>query len=188
MPAIIAKALLYSALCGLGFAAWADTPKLGIVIADGDPHDRIHLLNQSDCNIVSGTITIDFTASDGKIIIDTQYGGIGTKDPMPVEIEKGMIAVEPVSDGARAITIHAIGLPPNDSAIVTLDVDNNQSGWFSRRVSILAQDLNGTVARYSRTRFETETKFNKTGTATLDLPAEACQKDDTPHDDPTPVS
>jgi hypothetical protein len=167
---------------------WAQDPRLSMAITDGNPHDRIYLLNKGRCDIVSGTLTIDFKGSDGNILIDTQYGGKGTKDPMPVEIEKGLIAVDPVPDGAQKITIHLIALPPNGRAIVTLDVDNDQSGWFSRRVSILSEDLNGTTARYTRSKHISKATFGKTGTANLALPKSACDKEGAEDQNLTPIS
>jgi len=149
---------------------------LQISMADGDPHDRIWLKNVGKCEIVAGALTLDFRASAGDIVIDTAYGGIGTKDPMPVEVERGNITVQPVADGDPEIVILIGGIAPDGTAVVTLDFDNNLSGWFSRRVSILGDDVVGTLARFETPEAETSGVFEAGARLELGLPEDACSK------------
>ena len=130
-------------------AGTAEAGGLSVSMADGDPHDRIRLRNTGDCAVVAGALQLDFRGSKGAIVLDTAYGGIGTKDPMPVDVEVGNITVPPVADGDREMTILIGSIAPGAKAVVTLDFDNDASGWFARRVSILGNDVVGTVARYA---------------------------------------
>lgn len=148
----------------------AESPILRVSITDGDPYDRIRLINLGDCASLTGLVTIDFANSVGKIVIDTQYGGVGTKDPMPVAVEAGPIAVKPVFDGDTQIGIFIDGMVSNGQGAVTLDVDNDASGWFARRVSILSDDLAGTVVRFGAD----QTVFGATSTVDLVLDGDAC--------------
>ncbi len=184
---MLKTAILSATLIALPALSYAEGPSLSISMADGNPHDRITMINTGSCDMVSGTLSLDFTASKGKIIIDTQYGGLGTKDPMPVEIEMGLIAVEPVSDGANHITILLGAIPPKGKAVVTLDFDNNFSPWMAARVSIEDEDLEFTTATYKGAGMELTAEFGTQGTAAIDLPKEACETDQ-PEEVLTPIS
>lgn len=160
---------------------------LEVSLTDGDPYDRIYISNTGACDIVAGALTLDFAGSDGKIVIDTAYGGVGTKDPMPVEVETGNIAVAPVADGDTEISVLIHSLGPGGTAIVTLDFDNNASFWFMRRVAILADDVVGTVARFEAPGVSHAANFANGGSVQLDLPEAACSA---PENEPTtaPIS
>lgn len=174
-------------LLGVMMAGQAAAGGLEISMADGNPHDRIWLRNQGACEIIAGALMLDFQNSAGRIVIDTAYGGIGTKDPMPVEVERGNITVAPVADGDAQITILIGSITPGGQAVVTLDFDNDQSGWFSNRVSILGKDVIGTLARFETPSETTNGVFESGPVVTLDLPEDACTA---PKDDPvsTPIS
>jgi len=146
-------------------------------MADGDPHDRIWLRNLGSCEIVAGALVLDFRNSKGKIVIDTAYGGIGTKDPMPVEVETGNITVRPVADGDREIVVLIGSIAPNGTAVVTLDFDNDASGWFTQRVSILDADVAGTFARFETPNELTSGVFETQAKLDLPIPEDACKKE-----------
>ena len=76
----------------LATSAQAD---LSLRMEDGDPHDRFWIRNTDSCGSVNGILDIDFTPSKGGVLLDTEYGGLGTKDPMPVEVELGPIRLAP---------------------------------------------------------------------------------------------
>ncbi len=164
-----------SVAAGRGFAGGIE-----ISMADGDPHDRIWLHNAGDCTLVAGALVLDFRGSVGHIVIDTAYGGIGTKDPMPIEVERGNITVAPVADGDTEITVLIDGIAPSDTEVVTLDFDNNRSGWFSRKVSILGEDVVGTEARFETPGGVMRGTFTQGPVLTLDIPKGACEVDNPP--------
>ena len=172
---------------GLILAGQAAAGGLEISMADGDPHDRIWLRNHVDCEIIAGALVLDFRGSEGQIVIDTAYGGVGTKDPMPVEVEVGNISVVPVADGDQEITILMGGIAPGGEAVVTLDFDNGGNNWFSQRVSILSKNVVGTVARFETPQGQMSARFESGARLELGLPDGACEDQ---QDEPvvTPVS
>lgn len=165
-------------LCALCPAAtWAERAELSVSISDGDPFDRIFIQNSGECTLVQGALELDFTTSQGRVLIDTEYGGPGTKDPMPVAVEHGPLQVRNVVDGDRQIVIEINGLLPFQSGIVTLDVDNEATGWFAGRVSILGQHLSGTTARFTAQGQDASGIFGDTGEVVITLPAVACSRE-----------
>lgn len=58
---------------------------LQISTEDGNPWDKITIQN-TGCTPLSGVMVFDFTHSAGGIILDTERGGPGTQDPMPVQV------------------------------------------------------------------------------------------------------
>ena len=159
----------------------AQDAELTVLIRDGDPHDRIYIRNTGRCQLASGVLGLDFTTSAGGILIDTAYGGAGTKDPMPVEVESGPVSVHPVLDGDRQIVIDIENLAPGHSGVVTLDVDNEASGWFASRVSILNDHLEGTGARFASMSQDAQGVFDASGAVVIGLPQDMCaQPEDVP--------
>ena len=162
----------------------AETPQLSVMMWDGDPHDRIFIRNTDDCALVRGVLVLDFTTSRGRVLIDTQYGGLGTKDPMPVAVEHGPLTVLPVADGDRRIFIEIHGLLPAQSGTVTLDVDNEATGWFAGRVSILGEHLEGATARFRAQSAglgdDAFGTFTSAGAVAIALPNNACTPEDVP--------
>jgi len=148
--------------------------ELSISIRDGDPHDRIFVSNTGACTLARGVLGIDFTMSSGGVLIDTQYGGAGTKDPMPVEVEYGPLHVHAVADGDRQIVIEVDVLLPGQSGTVTLDVDNEASPWFAQRVSILADHLEGSTARFAAAGHDATAVFDASGSVVVPLPDDTC--------------
>lgn len=141
-----AKVFLFvSMACGDAGAASAD---LALHIWDGNPHDRIRVENTAACGVVTGFLHIDFTPSKARLLIDTAYGGAGTRDPMPVEVEQGAVRIAPVSDGDRAITLRLEALAAGEQAVVTLDLDDEGSFFRAPRVSVTGRDIAGTRALF----------------------------------------
>ncbi|WP_375282075.1 hypothetical protein [Pseudooctadecabacter sp.] len=162
------------ALMVLPATTMAQTAEVSVMIRDGDPHDRIYIRNTGRCPLGYGVLGLDFTTSAGHILIDTAYGGAGTKDPMPVEVESGPLSVHPVLDGDRQIVMDIEGLAQGQSGVVTLDVDNEASGWFASRVSILNDHLEGTEARFASMSQDARGVFDATGTVIIGLPQDMC--------------
>jgi hypothetical protein len=128
-----------------------DSAHLHVMVIDEDEQDWIVLRNTSDCAAITGHARIDFSASRGSVVIDTDYGGPGTRDPGLVRVLSGPAVVGDVEDGARAIDIAVHALPPQGQAIVTLDIDNER-GWFENaRVMATPGDIRGSVAEFTAT-------------------------------------
>lgn len=147
---------------------------IGVFLFDGNPYDRIFIRNIGDCDTITGTLTLDFTTSAGQVVIDTQYGGVGTQDPMPVEVENGPLSIAPVSDGDRVLQIGIDGLLAGQSGTITLDFDNEAAGWRAARVSIIGDHVAGAAARFDIAGTSARAVFDRTGAARIDLPDDAC--------------
>lgn len=153
----------------------ADAPRLRVSMADGDPLDRIYILNLGSCGAPAGLMTLDMSNSAGGLVIDTQYGGLGSRDPSPITVEMGPIALEPVADGDTGLAIRMGGLGPGELAVISFDGDTRRSFWEERRVVFEASDLVGTRIAF-RTRAGTySTEFGPGGQAFVDLPPETCE-------------
>ena len=162
---------MYRRRVALGFfGCWvAATPAAADItlgIFDGNPHDRIVLTN-TGCGVLAGTLVIDLTTSAAGLLIDTEYGGAGTKDPMPVEVERGALRLDPVRDGDRSLTIHVDALHPSETASVTLDLDDERGWWPGPRVEVWGEEIAGTIARFDQGGAQAGAVFDATGQAWL---------------------
>ncbi len=153
------------------------SPQLTVTIADGNPWDRIGLRVTGTCKALSGALEIDFTNAHGRFLIDTVYGGPGTKDPMPVKVLSGLISVAPVVDGARGLTMQIGAIAPGTQAIVGLDLDNEQGFWQWQRVEIDRIGLAGTSVTFRAGNFSNEVTFGDSGQAVITLPASVCEQE-----------
>lgn len=118
---------------------------LKLKLWDGNPYDRLSIYNDG-CAIQYAELTIDFATSKGEIILDTVRGGPGTKDPMPVKVERGPIKLAPVADGDSSLTVLIGRLATGKSAVVTMDMDDTIGWWDGPRVSVDGDDVAGTQA------------------------------------------
>jgi len=149
-------AAMAMAMCvALALPGWAERPssveavELHVMVLDEDDQDWITLSNTGHCASVTGRLRIDFNGSNGSVVIDTAYGGGGTRDPAPVQVLSGPAVLLPVADGARAIDMVITDLPPQGQVIVTLDIDNER-GWFEEtRVMATPQHIAGSVAEFT---------------------------------------
>jgi len=122
-----------------------ETVPLRVMVLDEDAQDWITVSHGGTCATLSGRLRIDFGPSAGSVVIDTEYGGAGTRDPAPVQVVTGPAVVLPVPDGARSIEIVLQDLPPQGQVIVTLDIDNER-GWFAgNRVMATPADIAGST-------------------------------------------
>lgn len=133
------------------FVAHGAGAEVIVSFRDGDPHDRLRVRN-TGCAALAGTLRLDLTRSAGAVIADTLRGGPGTKDPMPVEVESGAIAVDPVADGAEILILRLTGLPAGGTAVVTLDLDDTRGWWDGPRVEVFEEEMAGAVVEFADTR------------------------------------
>lgn len=147
---------------------------------DGNPHDRLWIRNTDQCGAITGVLQIDFEPSAGRVLLDTEYGGLGTKDPMPVEVELGNIRLAPVTDGDRHLTVFLEGLGAGDTAVVTMDFDNEASFWSSPRVEVFGGHIEGTIARFTDTDVTPQAIFDNRAIARISLAEQPCPKEEPP--------
>lgn len=153
---------------------------LRVSIEDGDPLDRIRIVNTGNCTVAPGLVTINMANSEGRIVIDTEAGGPGTRDPFPITVENGPARLEPVADGDMSLGLRMGGLAPGGGITISFDGDSQTAFWENRRVVFRPEDLTGTRVRYVTLGETVSTVFTGAGSVTLDLPDTACQDDAAP--------
>ena len=157
--------------------------ELFVVVADGDEADQIYVLNRGPCALVTGRLTIDFAKADYDIVIDTEYGGRGVQDPLPVLVAFGPLKVAPVADGDTSMVIDIGGLPPGQPAAVYFDMDEERSWFFEDRVWVSEAELEGAEVFFQTKDFGERRRLDGTGAVTFDLPPEVCVEE-VPEDEP----
>ena len=173
---------LVCVLCALAPVARAD---LMVMIRDGDPLDRVLLRNTGACAL-TGVVEVDFSGSKGQVVIDTAYGGLGSRDPMQVEVEHGPVKPAPVADGTQRVVIALGGLAAQDVGAITFDMDNQTGWWEERRVVVTPSQLRGTEVILRLKGKAARAVFRTDGKVTL--PVEAPQDCDAQVPDAAPFA
>ncbi|MEO0359371.1 MAG: hypothetical protein AAF386_14005, partial [Pseudomonadota bacterium] len=171
-------------LLALFLTATSAQADLVVTFSDGNPHDRFWLQN-TGCATLVGVVTIDLTQSAGRVLIDSIRGGPGTKDPMPVEIERGDNTLGPVMDGDQHLDIYLHGLAPDTVAVVTLDLDGDV-GWLAApNVGVENSEMAGARATIDSPDWAATALFDATARARFDaINPKPCAPPPTP---PNPV-
>ncbi len=154
-------------------------PDVHVSFRDGNPHDRFFIHNASCANL-TGILTIDLRNSANGVLIDTIRGGPGTKDPMPVAVERGNIKLAPVADGDQELVVYLAGMQPGEQAVVTLDLDDT-AGWLSApRVSVDGHEVEGALVTLNAPTGASYGTFGKNGVAYLPDPVKITCPKETP--------
>jgi hypothetical protein len=125
----------------------------------------------------AGGCGIDLGACSGSIsgprraavVIDTAYGGGGTRDPSPVAVLSGPVVAVGGRRMGRAHIDHRVTgrCRHGGQAVVTLDIDNER-GWFENaRVMATPDDIMGSVATFTH-RGRCRRHATRAGIATMD--------------------
>ncbi|MEM7296478.1 MAG: hypothetical protein AAF330_07645 [Pseudomonadota bacterium] len=137
---------------------------------DGNPHDRF-FIRHSGCAVLVGELEIDLHSSRGEVLIDTVRGGPGTKDPMPVDVERGPVLVDPVEDGAKILRVSILGLEPGKLAAITLDLDAETHWWPAPRVAVEGDEIAQSEARLALLAQGYAGVFDTTGGVRFSVPS-----------------
>ncbi|SEV98829.1 hypothetical protein SAMN04488515_0534 [Cognatiyoonia koreensis] len=142
---------------------------------DGNPLDRFIAYNRG-CPLSDVTLTLDFNTSEGGVVIDTEYGGIGTRDPAPVTLTEGAGVLRDVQDGDRRLIVDVARLPTLAAITVTLDVDDTSDAFEDARVFADGRDVAGTTVTIQSGNQTSTTILNDLGRGELEIPpnANAC--------------
>lgn len=148
---------------------------LDVRFQDGAPFDRLTVFNQG-CPLSAATITLDFTSSNGRIVIDTHYGGLGSRDPSDVILQEGNATVRPVADGDRILRIDTESIPALSAITVSMDVDDTISSFEDARVYADGSEIAGATIQIEINGETAIATLDATGSATLAIPpaANAC--------------
>lgn len=150
--------------CLLGTPLPADG--IDVSFQDGNPFDQFIVYNKG-CPIGAAVITLDFTSSAGRIVIDTAYGGDGARDPMDVTLAEGDGALRAVADGDRMLRIDLNTLPHLGAVRVTMDVDDSISLFEDARVFADGSEIAGTTVFIAIDGQITSTRLDTLGRGTL---------------------
>lgn len=140
---------------------------------DGNPADRI-LVHNTGCPISGAKLTIDFRSSSGKVLIDTTYGGPGSRDPLDVQVARGDIRIIPPQDGAQILEIMIDDMQRGAIAEVTMDVDDQISATENMRVGVSGSEVAGTTVRLQLHQSTGDATLNETGRTAIAVPDEDC--------------
>lgn len=157
-------------VCLLGTSATAEG--IDVLFRDGDGADRFIAYNQG-CPISNAVITLDFTSSAGGIVIDTAYGGGGSRDPMDVTLIEGDAQLRAVSDGDRMLRIDVATFPTLSAITVTMDVDDTVGAFEDARVHANGEEVAGTTVFIAVDGQISRTRLDAMGVGTL-TPAGVC--------------
>ena len=161
---------LLAMLCFAATSVAADG--LEIRFADGNPHDRFWIKNVG-CPLEDATLLIDMRSAIAGVLMDTVRGGIGTKDPMPVEIEEGEATLLPIRDGSQLMILQLPYLKTGGQVTVTLDVDDAASAGFDDRVEVDGSELHGARVTVLAAGGRTTATFDARGLALPQTPPPA---------------
>lgn len=152
-----------------------DLVVLQVLILDEDEIDYITVRHAQGCGPVSGVLSIDFTASQGGVLIDTRDGGPGDRYAEPVQVTEGPGVIFPVRDGARNLDVALSDLQPGQHVRITLDMDKETGLLEEQRIVARPADLIGTLIGFTAQGQPPQAvPLGPTGLAHISLPAGEC--------------
>ncbi|MEK9673685.1 MAG: hypothetical protein VW268_14480 [Rhodospirillaceae bacterium] len=117
--------------------------------------------NQSQEPWTLVTLEIILTGSNGKLVFDTEEGGLGYNSPYQFEAvdnDVGLAIVPKVTDGSEKLTLSFLSFEPGKSFMFTVDIDDRvgNSEWGQGHIS--GNEIHNTRAE----ALLTSKKFGKT--------------------------
>ena len=171
MKTRLSASFLITLLFGLSHQALAS---LDIRFVESAPKDWFSVTNGSDCTLESLTLTIDLSASAGKLIFDTTAAGAGVEVFQPFELRDGevqLVSGATVNDGERTLSVMITNLEPGLSASFTIDVDDTLPQSELGMIRVSGAEIAGGQARLTIGNSpEKNGTFNEKGQLSLALP------------------
>lgn len=140
-----------------------------VTFQDGDPWDTF-VITSSGCAIIRAELTLDLATSVGAVVIDTEYGGLGTKDPMPAELASGRATLAAVPDGATTLTVAISKLSEDSPIVLQFDADDTISFFRADKIVVTPDEIEGATARLTYDGQTTQGTFGPDGTVFVPLP------------------
>ena len=159
-------------LISLATSVCLASPAVGqieVQFQDGNPWDTFAITN-TGCAIIQAKLDIDLSTSLAGVLIDTEYGGPGTKDPMPAELARGKATLSPVTDGDQHIHLAIRKLDSGTPIQVRLDVDDTAGSRYAPKVEVYGDEITGATVTLDYAGQKTHGTFNAAGRATVALP------------------
>jgi len=139
---------------------------------DGNPKDLFTIVN-TGCELAGAVMVIDLRGSRSGAVIDTEYGGVGTKDPLDVNVEAGDIRLPEIADGEQVLHIFIDLLPDGGEAVVSLDLDDTIDVRAEPRVEVWGSDIAGAEVSISLEGVTTSATMDETARAKVPTPPTA---------------
>jgi len=139
---------------------------------DGNPKDLFTIVN-TGCELVDAVLVIDLRNSRNGAVIDTEYGGVGTKDPLDVLVEAGDISLPDIEDGTQVLHVFIGVLPDGGEAVISLDLDDTNPQSRATRVEVGGSDIAGAEVSISLEGVTTSGVMDETATANVTTPPTA---------------
>ena len=140
--------------------------------SDGAPWDIFTITNPG-CEIAEAELLIDLSTSVAGVLIDTEYGGAGTQDPLPAELSQGNALLAPVIDGDQHLSV-TIGTLDKDGLIeLRMDVDDTAGSARGPKIQVYADEITGATVTLNYAGAQTMGVFNSQGYARVPLADDA---------------
>jgi hypothetical protein len=115
---------------------------LSVGFIEGAPVDRFVMANTSKTAIGPMDVSFDLRPSMGRLIFDTQNGGVGVEVFQPFQSEDMTLDV---ADGAEGLRMPLGGLAGNASASFTIDVDDRLSVSELGQIRVSGSEMQGAI-------------------------------------------
>ncbi len=154
------------------FMATQTEAMIEVNFRDGNPWDVFTITN-AGCAIIQADLTIDLSTSVAGVLIDTEYGGPGTQDPMPAELSEGHAVLAPVTDGDQRLVVTIGKLDTENLIQLRLDVDDTQGSRYAPKIEVYGDEITGATVTLRYAGDQTFGTFDAEGNARIPLPKDA---------------
>lgn len=138
--------VLTAALLAAPAVSFADSHSCAIDVTvrfvEGAPVDRFVLTNTSPVAIGPMNVSFDLRPSVGKLVFDTQSGGVGVEVFQPFQSDDATLDV---ADGAEGLMMPLSGLAGNASTNFTIDVDDRLTASDLGQIRVSGSEMQGAV-------------------------------------------
>lgn len=135
-----------------------------VTFRDGNPWD-VFLITSTDCPIRDAELRIDLTTSVAGVLIDTEYGGAGSQDPLPAELASGDATLVPVADGDQLLIVKIARLDDETPIRLQMDVDDTAGTQYAPRIQVALDEMTGATVTLTHAGSTTSAPFDASGLA-----------------------
>ena len=121
---------------------------LQVRFIEGAPKDMFVLTNTGACDVVASDVSIDLSASAGRLIFDVTGAGAGVNVFQPVDFVEGAEALQElplVEDGQTSVDLKIQSLAAGQNIAFTVDVDDTIG---QREITVSGSEIVGAVLSF----------------------------------------
>lgn len=136
---------------------------------EGAPKDTFIVVNVGSCEVASATVSIDLSASSGRLIFDVTEDGAGVEVYQPLEFVRGAESLRQrpsVTDGQDQLDLQIASLAAGYGIAFTIDVDDTVG---QREITVSGSEIEGAIVSYSSRTENQEAAFSSDATASMAL-------------------